>query len=791
MSIAKLLACLVLFCSLFPFANAGTLQSLIASYDYSFYNGTINVTSQNDYMIDKNANNKNDTLVINITTDSKTTGNYNFIVEIADENEILVNSTEKSVPPSDTYASINFPSELLIREKFNYSIRINDNDNNLVFRSSNIESRTYRNYETGINITKITDESANNNFIRLKLTVDSPKSATENITVGLAYNSSSISKTEEKTLGVGIQIVSIDFGNETIKSTHYKGNFTVKTIVIGNKIFELNKNTSIYDYEDFAKTSYIKSAADGMVDENSNNLSEFLEINFTVMAKNAADYKVNYELYDQFGNFVINGSKTENLATGTHVMQALINGSELYKTKIDGPYLLSLAKLSAGNETIDIVFNAHKTSQSFYTDYKKPNLPDLKVAVSVVFNSTSNAANLTVNLSNIGNSPAFNIFLDIFSNKTYNSNRSLAFLSNNDWAVYNLFVSNSSNDTLFTAIADFDSLVDESDEGNNMANSLEKIKNDFDADGIDDSSDTLIGSINSVNTTISNLTIRIGNLTDLSQSFNGTWKISFEDNISKIMEFDFNLSRTLNLTKIIIEKQKNSSFGYTLVHGVKLNGSTKAVYVDRTDSTKNGICIKDAIVTSISEITESCNMANEIKIECDGTMQSSYTCSYNSTTLKYKITGLNNSGLKQVDYAKPKSSGENRGSSEGGSGASGSSAAGSCLEKWECSEWSACINNLQNRLCLDKNGCSTIFQKPPETELCAISKKSSETSIAKLEENNKTNKKPQNIAKYSLPAITGFLLNPPKGINPDIGAMIILAIVTGGLFGHFYLVHKK
>ena len=167
---------------------------------------------------------------------------------------------------------------------------------------------------------------------------------------------------------------------------------------------------------------------------------------------------------------------------------------------------------------------------------------------------------------------------------------------------------------IFKGIADFDSLVDESDEGNNMANSLEKIKNDFDADGIDDSSDTLIGSINSVNTTISNLTIRIGNLTDLSQSFNGTWKISFEDNISKIMEFDFNLSRTLNLTKIIIEKQKNSSFGYTLVHGVNLNGSTKAVYVDRTDSTKNGICIKDAIVTSISEITESCNMAKQIKI---------------------------------------------------------------------------------------------------------------------------------------------------------------------------------
>ena len=234
MNIAKLMVCTILFCSFFAFANAVTLNSLISSYNYNFYNGTINVTSQNDYMIDKNSNNRNDTLIINITTDSKTAGNYKFIVEIIDENGILVNNTEKSITASDSSASINFPSELLAKQKFNYSIRINDNGNNLVFRSSNIESRTYKNYETGANITKITDENVNNNFIRINLTIDSASEKKANITVILAYNSSSISKTEEKTLNSGIRIISIDFGNETIKSTHYKGNFTVKTVVIGS-----------------------------------------------------------------------------------------------------------------------------------------------------------------------------------------------------------------------------------------------------------------------------------------------------------------------------------------------------------------------------------------------------------------------------------------------------------------------------------------------------------------------------------------------------------------------------
>ncbi len=795
MNTIKLLTCLALVFSFLAFANAETLHSLISSYSYNFYNGTINVTSKNDYMIDKNSNNKNDTLIINITTDSKTAGNYKFIVELVDENGILINSTEKSITGSDASASINFPSELLTNQKFNYSIRINDNYNNMVFRKFNVESKTYKNYETGANIIKITDENANNNFLRVNLTISSNAAKTANITVALAYNSSSIQKTEEKTLNNGIQIISINFDNETVKSTRYKGNFTVKTIIIGNKIFEFGKNTSIYNYEDFAKTSYIKSIEDGKIDADNNNLSEFLEINFTVVIKNADAYKISYGLYDQFGNFVINGSKTENLAAGTRVMQALINGSEIYKTKINGPYILSFAMLSIGNEIKDIVFNAHKTGQSFYTGYEKPNLPDLKVTIKTIFNSTNNLTNITLNLSNIGNAHAFNIFLDVFSNESHNNNFSLAFLDKNNFAVYNFGIKNTANATLFTAIADFDNLVDETSEGNNMANSLAEIKNDFDADGIDDSLDTLIGNINSVNTTISSLTIRIGNLTDLSQTFNGTWKISFEDNISKIMEFDFNLSRTLNLTKIMIEKQKNSSFGYTLVHGVKLNGATKSVYVDRTDSTKNGVCIRDAAIMSISEISESCNGVNEIKVECDGTMQSSYLCSYNSTTLKYKITGLNNSGVKQINYAKSQSSDENSGSNGGSDGSSGSGGSGSCIEKWECSEWSECINNLQARECRDLNDCKTIFNKPKEAKLCAINEISSERSIKNLEQNNENkndyNDKTENNKKYYLPGITGFFLNPKEGANPAIGALIVFITLIVGLFGYVYFIYKK
>jgi len=41
-----------------------------------------------------------------------------------------------------------------------------------------------------------------------------------------------------------------------------------------------------------------------------------------------------------------------------------------------------------------------------------------------------------------------------------------------------------------------------------------------------------------------------------------------------------------------------------------------------------------------------------------------------------------------------------------------------CEEKWECSEWSTCINNTHLRTCIDRNSCGTKIAKPNETESC-------------------------------------------------------------------------
>ena len=468
--ISKIILSLIFILLLTPtiYAANMTMQQLIDSFDYNYYGGNLNVTNQTDYMIDRNGNGLNDTLIINITTNNATLDNYTFIVELIDKDRIIINDTRTYINSSNNYAVINFATEFLLLNKFNYTITINDINGTLIFRKYKTETNTYLNYETGTNITRITDESINNNFIRINLTINSTQAITTNITVTLAYNSSKISKTENKSLSNGLQVVSIDFDNETIKSTHYVGNFTIDSVVIGPKLFDFNQNTSIYNYEDFAKTSYIKSITDGRIDTNANNLSEFLEINFTIAVKTADTYNLTYDLYDQFNNFVISINKTSTLSVGNQTVQTLINGSEIYKTKINAPYVLSFAKLAIGNDTKDIIFNAHTTNQSFYTDYERPPLPDLVVNMTVIFNSTTNITNVTINLSNNGQAPGFNVFLDIFDNTTYNNNRTLSFLDKSESVIYRFNITNSSNTSLFTAIADFDNLVDESNESNNI-----------------------------------------------------------------------------------------------------------------------------------------------------------------------------------------------------------------------------------------------------------------------------------------------------------------------------------
>ncbi|MBN4049167.1 hypothetical protein JYT91_00970 [archaeon AH-315-M20] len=187
---------------------------------------------------------------------------------------------------------------------------------------------------------------------------------------------------------------------------------------------------------------------------------------------------------------------------------------------------------------------------------------------------------------------------------------------------------------------------------------------DVDADSINDTVDFLLGDITFVDKNIP-LDFAINGSTDINKIFNGTLPVKFTTQLiingtlfdQPTVEFDFGFSNEtkLNLNDITVKYFDTDNTGSVFVSGVNLvsQNLTKSVYMKGVNESKNGVCIKDAIINSIDEVTSDCSAADEIKVECDGTEQNGYICTLNSTTNYYKIQGLNHSGSKQILFTKP------------------------------------------------------------------------------------------------------------------------------------------
>ena len=53
-----------------------------------------------------------------------------------------------------------------------------------------------------------------------------------------------------------------------------------------------------------------------------------------------------------------------------------------------------------------------------------------------------------------------------------------------------------------------------------------------------------------------------------------------------------------------------------------------------------------------------------------------------------------------------------------------------CIENWNCTEWSECINGTQTRTCIDLNECNTTLNKPPELQECDVTTSTTTTTTS-------------------------------------------------------------
>ena len=325
--------------------------------------------------------------------------------------------------------------------------------------------------------------------------------------------------------------------------------------------------------------------------------------------------------------------------------------------------------------------------------------------------------------------------------------------------------------------------------------------NDVDNDGIDDNFDPLRGNLSNINSDFINLSMKIDEDENISKVFNGTKKVRFYFGEKKLLEFDFDFANNsmLDLTNVSILNASNSTLGGIVISGVNLPSSdfTKTAYMEKVDAGINGICIKDEEIEWIDNITASCNSVNEFKVECDGSSQNGYICTYNSSSNLYAITGLKHSGAKQLAYTKP-SSGDGS-SNNGGGGGGGSSGGGGggglgafyvCNMDWDCTEWSLCENGWETRECsfvkvpqhTQSEICASIDNAPQSAKKCG--------AIATVE--NQQSKTFENITDKSAKDVPGITGAAVKDIGKaDISIGIPITIITTLIGALIYLLFFK
>jgi len=199
----------------------------------------------------------------------------------------------------------------------------------------------------------------------------------------------------------------------------------------------------------------------------------------------------------------------------------------------------------------------------------------------------------------------------------------------------------------------------------------------------------IIGNKSKASATRINLGIRIEqDPLNLTTNYTGTKKVELENGNDTIVEFDWDFTSPLNIEQITIEKQSSSdSLGYLIINGLNVE---KLVEVDRILNSSQ-VCIKDAEVSSIDEISEDCSNFDETLVNCPGA-GSGYSCSISGSN--FIIQGVEHSAI--IEFGSPTT----------------------CTPSWSCNIWQECKDSVQTRNCTDANKCNTTLNKPQTSRAC-------------------------------------------------------------------------
>jgi len=234
----------------------------------------------------------------------------------------------------------------------------------------------------------------------------------------------------------------------------------------------------------------------------------------------------------------------------------------------------------------------------------------------------------------------------------------------------------------------------------------------------------IIGNISDI---VKNLNIDIyvdSNPLNLTENYSNLKKVEFKENNILRINLTYNFSSQLNLSNIKIEKQAQSSnFGYMIVNGLNIN---KTLIIDRLNSSSTKVCAKNTEITSISEISQNCDGANEYIINCPGS-NSSLSCVINNN--QFVISGLDRSAAKEILPSPTTNNNIDN-------------AETNCTSQWNCTAWGSCLNKMQTRTCSNITSCYNQSQKPEEVKTCSTSQNTNLNQTSLNSNNNPSSMPP-------------------------------------------------
>lgn len=180
---------------------------------------------------------------------------------------------------------------------------------------------------------------------------------------------------------------------------------------------------------------------------------------------------------------------------------------------------------------------------------------------------------------------------------------------------------------------------------------------DDDNDGIADTIDNLKGNLSDIVST-NPVKLMINGSEQTNKAFNSTYLVNITDSSNNPMiEFSWDFSSKTLSANFSIESEN----GKISIKNLDLQGAKKTVYINKTSSTYNYVCIADDETSSISSLSDDCS--GYTKVACSSSGQ----CI--DLGDKFKVSDLSHTAVRGIYYTAPST--QSGGSSGGGGGGGG------------------------------------------------------------------------------------------------------------------------